>query len=260
METALARGEQGNPPLAQFAKAFAAAQAQLANPKFDKVNTAFGKPSGYASLPSILDSVRPVLTKHGISVLQMPTNAADGKFSLTTMLVHVSGESVQATFSMALPSDPQKAVAMSTYLRRMSLSSMLGVAGDEDDDGNVASSPSVAQDAPARRQPAATRPKPSDASEGVVGAVERALAGKSAAKVRITGTVERIWENEKTTKVVLEGGETLKCFNDLPGIEHLAVGKHYEFSCKPSNNPKYPDPVVSDFREVASEAGEEIPF
>lgn len=86
------------------------------------------------------------------------------------------------------------------------------------------------------------------------------MAGKTAAKLRITGTVERIWENEKTTRVVLESGESLKCFNDLPGLEHLAVGKTYEFTCKPSNNPKFPDPVASDFREVAPEAGEEIPF
>lgn len=246
----------------QFAKAFAAAQAQLANPKFDKVNTGFGKPSGYASLPSVLDAVRPVLNKHGIGLLQMVTNTGDGKFSLTTRLMHVSGESVETTFSMALPADPQKAVAMSTYLRRMQLSSMLGVAGDEDDDGNVASGPSVAQEASERRVATQSRLKAADAPAAVHSGAERALEGKAQPKLRITGTVERIWENEKTTRVVLESGESIKCFNDLPGLEQLAVGKTYEFTCKPSNNPKYPDPVASDFREVAAPGvgGEEIPF
>jgi hypothetical protein len=236
----------------QFAKAFAAAQAQLTNPKFDKVNTAFGKPSGYASLPSVLDAIRPVLNKHGIGVLQLVTNAADGKFSLTTRLTHVSGESVESTFSMPLPADPQKAVAMSTYLRRMSLSSMLGVCGDEDDDGNVASAPTIAQEAPkARKSPVAAPTR-----------TEAAMAGTAAPAgvLRFEGVVERIYENEKSSKIVLESGEQLVAWNDLAGLETMQVGGRYWFSCKPSKNPKYPAPSITDFGEAGLQGGEEIPF
>lgn len=236
----------------QFAKAFAAAQAQLTNPKFDKVNTAFGKPSGYASLPSVLDAIRPVLNKHGIGVLQLVTNAADGKFSLTTRLTHVSGESVESTFSMPLPADPQKAVAMSTYLRRMSLSSMLGVCGDEDDDGNVASAPTIAQEAPkARKSPVAAPTR-----------TEAAMAGTAAPAgvLRFEGVVERIYENEKSSKIVLESGEQLVAWNDLAGLETMRVGGRYWFSCKPSKNPKYPAPSITDFGEAGLKGGEEIPF
>ena len=246
---------------AHLAKALVAAQADLKNPKFDKVNTAFGRPAGYASLPSVLETVRPVLNRHGLALVQLPCNV-DGKFSLTTKLMHVSGESVETTFSMPLPADPQKAVGMSTYLRRMMIASVLGVAGDEDDDGNVASGPTIGQDASARGGRPAAAPKPSDAIRASYGGAELALAGKSQASSRVTGTVERVYENEKTTKVILESGEELKCFNDLAGLDRLEVGKTYEFGCKPSNNPKYPQPVVSDFREVPApgQGGEEIPF
>lgn len=236
----------------QFAKAFAAAQAQLTNPKFDKVNTAFGKPSGYASLPSVLDAIRPVLNKHGIGVLQLVTNAADGKFSLTTRLTHVSGESVESTFSMPLPADPQKAVAMSTYLRRMSLSSMLGVCGDEDDDGNVASAPTIAQEAPKPKKLVVVPPTRTEA----------AMAGTAAPAgvLRFEGVVERIYENEKSSKIVLESGEQLVAWHDLAGLETMEVGGRYWFSCKPSKNPKYPAPSITDFGEAGLKGGEEIPF
>lgn len=245
-----------------FAKAFAAAQAQLANPRFDKVNTAFGRPSGYASLPSVLDAVRPVLNKHGLSVLQLVTNTADGKFSLTTRLMHVSGESVETTFSMPLPADPQKAVALSTYLRRMSLSSMLGVAGDEDDDGNVASAPQMPQDAPRAPRPAAEPRKSPDAPAGNSVAVERALVGDKKATIRLAGTVQRVWNNPKTARVVLEDGTSLKAWNNLEGLDRIVAGKTYEFKCEPSDSEKYPDPTIRDFKEIAAPGmgGEEIPF
>jgi hypothetical protein len=200
----------------------------------------------------VLDSIRPVLNKHGIGVLQLVTNAADGKFSLTTRLTHVSGESVESTFSMPLPADPQKAVAMSTYLRRMSLSSMLGVCGDEDDDGNVATAPTIAHEAPkARKSPVAAPTR-----------TEAAMAGTAAPAgvLRFEGVVERIYENEKSSKIVLESGEQLVAWNDLAGLDTMQIGGRYWFSCKPSKNPKYPAPSITDFGEAGLQGGEEIPF
>lgn len=251
-----------------LAKALVAAQADLKNPSFDKANTAFGAPRGYASLASHVDTLRLPLAKHGLAVVQLVGTEPDGRLSLRTVLMHSSGDSIESHVSVSMPATEQKVGSALTYLRRYALAAIVGVCGDEDDDGNVASAPTRRQEASERPQAASGRPTATDAPKAVHSGVERALAGKPSDQLRVTGTVQRIWENEKTTRVVLESGESIKCFNDLPGLEQLALGKTYEFTCKPSNNPKYPDPIAFDFEEVAApsqvaapgQGGEEIPF
>lgn len=232
-----------------LAKALVAAQADLKNPSFDKANTAFGAPRGYASLASHVDALRLPLAKHGLAVVQLVGTEPDGRLSLKTVLTHASGDSIESHVSVLMPATEQKVGSALTYLRRYALAAIVGVCGDEDDDGNVASAPTKRQEAPAAPKAAASRPEQPTR-------LEAAVTGQTAPKLRIEGVVEKIYENEKTTKIILETGEELKAFNDLAGIEKLGVGGRYEFTCKPSNNPKYPQPIVSDFRET----GEEIPF
>ena len=106
-------------------------------------------------LDGLLDAIRPVLSKHGLSVLQMP--GGDGQqITITTILMHESGEWMESEpFTLkAQKVDPQGAGSAVTYGRRYSLSSILGVAWDTDDDGQAASKPIAAkptitfQDAP----------------------------------------------------------------------------------------------------------------
>lgn len=127
----------------ELAAALAKAQARIRNAAQDKTNPAFR--SKYADLSSVWEACRQHLSDNGIAVVQAP--AADGpKVTVTTMLVHTSGEWVSADLTItAVKGDPQGIGSAITYARRYGLASMVGVApGDDiadagDDDGNEAS-------------------------------------------------------------------------------------------------------------------------
>lgn len=115
--------------------ALALAQAELSNVLKDTANPFFK--SKYADLASILDEVRPVFAKHGISIVQSPSYDA-GVASVTTRIA-CKGEWVMATSSCkVVKDDPQGVGSATTYLRRYSLAAFAGVA-QTDDDGNAAS-------------------------------------------------------------------------------------------------------------------------
>lgn len=116
----------------------ASAQAEFDSVKKSKVNPAFK--SKYAELADIFDAVRPALTKHGLAVVQSPS-FADGRITVTTRLFHKSGQWLETSLSLRpAADDAQKIGSAITYARRYSLSSLLGIVADEDDDGNAASS------------------------------------------------------------------------------------------------------------------------
>ena len=129
---------QKSDSIAALAKALAAFQGEVKDPTKDgKAN--YGK---YVQLDGLLDAIRPVLSKHGLSVLQMP--GGDGQqITITTILMHESGEWLESEpFTLkATKIDPQGAGSAVTYGRRYSLSAILGVAWDADDDGAAASNP-----------------------------------------------------------------------------------------------------------------------
>lgn len=104
----------------------------------------------YASLDNIIEEIRPVLSKHGITVMQIPSG--DGEtVSMKTMLLHESGEWMESEPLVMRPvkNDPQGVGSCITYARRYSLCSMLSLSTGEDDDGNHASQPQrAAQSAP----------------------------------------------------------------------------------------------------------------
>lgn len=93
----------------------------------------------YAPLDAILNTIRPVLEKHGLAVSQ-PLTEHDGRPALETILLHRSGESLRGTFPLtSVPASPQELGSLLTYLRRYALVAILGIATEEDDDGNHAS-------------------------------------------------------------------------------------------------------------------------
>ena len=119
--------------ITEIAKALAKFQSEVSDPNRTKEN-AFLK-SKYVTLDSLLQTVRPVLANNGLSFLQVPFTGAD-VVSVTTMLLHESGEWLESDpFTLPLmKKDPQGVGGVVTYARRYSLSSILGVAWDEDDD------------------------------------------------------------------------------------------------------------------------------
>jgi hypothetical protein len=107
--------------------------------------------SRFASLPSVVEAIRPALNKHGLVYMQFPTNL-DGAPALETMLIHAeSGEDIAAVMPLVLTkNDPQGYGSALTYARRYALLSILGLVGDEDDDANKATSVASRDEVPAR--------------------------------------------------------------------------------------------------------------
>ena len=73
--------------ISAIADALAKAQGEIQNPNFNKVNPHFK--SKYADLSSVLNAVRPALSKHGIALMQM-TGLEDSGVVLYTRLTHSS--------------------------------------------------------------------------------------------------------------------------------------------------------------------------
>lgn len=132
-------------------------QSELPKLKKDKNNPFFK--SKYVPLEQVIEVVLPILNKHGIVLVQTPTTLG-GQPALKTILWHVSDEKVEDTMllSSKTPNDPQAQGSAITYARRYALMSLLGLIGDEDDDGNRASQPAKSfnkwQDVPAYKKPA----------------------------------------------------------------------------------------------------------
>lgn len=129
------RSEQIN----ELATALAKAQGEMKPALKDSINPHFK--SKYADLASVWETIRAPLSRNGLSVTQ--TLGADPNNESTllyTTLLHSSGQYV-GSVQYLLPRDktPQGLAAALTYARRQSLQAIVGVAADEDDDGNEAS-------------------------------------------------------------------------------------------------------------------------
>jgi hypothetical protein len=117
----------------KLSKALSEFQSEVGNVAKDGVNPFFK--SKYASLENVITTVKPLLAKHGLSYSQFPDG--DG---LTTILLHESGQHLQATANLHFKDQtPQGQGSAITYMRRYALSSILGIATEDDDDGNAAS-------------------------------------------------------------------------------------------------------------------------
>ena len=107
--------------------------------------------SKYANLEEVMNACSDILNDHGIHITQ-PTmyEAGADLFVVRTILTHTSGETIQDFGVPVLgwkgqQNEAQKFIAGETYARRGGLSSLVGIA-PEDDDGN-----SLTQDKPAAK-------------------------------------------------------------------------------------------------------------
>lgn len=137
-----------SPTIGELAKALAKAQGAMTSAKKSAVNPHFR--SKYADLAEVIDSIRKPLSDNGIAFTQLNTTDESGNVSVTTMLMHESGEFIGSTFSAR----PQQATVQGygstiTYLRRYSAMAIAGLASD-DDDGQAASMPQASLPAGAR--------------------------------------------------------------------------------------------------------------
>ncbi len=122
----------------EISLALVAANAKLQHALKDSTNPHFK--SRFASLNAHLDTIKPVYAAKGLTFVQMPGFSDMGHATLTTRIIHESGEWIEGTAGSPLQKDdPQGVGSAITYLRRYSLAAIAGI-GQDDDDGNAASS------------------------------------------------------------------------------------------------------------------------
>lgn len=145
--------------IGELAKALAAAQGEIGNVLKSKSNPFFK--SSYADLAACWDAARGPLSKHGLSVLQLPVPCEGNSVALETVLAHSSGQWISSTSAMPVSKgDAQGHGSALTYLRRYALCAVIGLA-QEDDDGNAASAKETQKpvEKPARQPVPQARPK-----------------------------------------------------------------------------------------------------
>lgn len=159
--------------ISQLAAALAAAQGEI------EAATESGKNphlrSRYATLGDVWAACRQPLSKNGLAVVQPPsTDVENGIVTVTTVLLHASGEFIECQASLPVGdargiSSAQALGVVITYLRRYLLSSLVGVYAGDDTDGEMGEKGEKATTpAPPQRRPTLTpagNPIPTPAEE-----------------------------------------------------------------------------------------------
>jgi hypothetical protein len=122
--------------ITNLAGALVKAQSEMGNASKGAANPFFK--SKYADLNAIREACLPVLSKHGLSVLQ-PTVFIDGRKFVETLVMHESGEFIggHTEILSVKELDAQAQGSGVSYARRYGLQSLLCI-GAEDDDGEGA--------------------------------------------------------------------------------------------------------------------------
>ncbi len=106
--------------------------------------------SKYVTLDALIEATKPILQKHGLSVLQIPLSGEQDQVGVKSLLLHESGEFIESEPLFMTPQrmkkggeyevakDAQAAGSTISYLRRYSYQAILNLSTGEDDDGESA--------------------------------------------------------------------------------------------------------------------------
>ena len=140
--------------------ATALAKAQAAFPAVPKTGKNPHLKNDYSTLDDVIKAIRKPLADNGLSFVQLLGSNGDG-VTLRTMLLHESGQSLESTVVID-PGQGNRGVnalqalgSAITYMKRYSLTAMLGIAADGDADGEG----TEAKGAPRKRQPQPAAPQ-----------------------------------------------------------------------------------------------------
>lgn len=122
--------------ISELATALSKAQGVM-EPATKDSNNPFFK-SKYADLASIIGVCRKPLYTNGLSFVQLPSTEGN-IVTVVTVLLHSSGQWIKNSLSMGVKDNtPQAIGSCITYAKRYGLSAVIGIATEEDDDGNAA--------------------------------------------------------------------------------------------------------------------------
>lgn len=135
---------------AELTKALCKAQAIIKAPIKDKTAKTQTYSYDYADLASVIDAIREPLAANGLAITQA-MDSEEGKQVLLTRLLHASGEWIEGAYPIPANLSGQQLGSALTYARRYSISGIVGIAAEDDDDGAVAEKTKPAPVTPASR-------------------------------------------------------------------------------------------------------------
>lgn len=131
--------------IVNLSEALARFQEDIRNPENTATNPQFR--SKYAPLNVVINTIKPIMAKYGLSFIQSTgSDVGNESIVVTTLLLHKTGEWIESD-PLTLPAyqvkgggvkdfNAQGAGSAITYARRYSLSAILGLSSEDDDDGN----------------------------------------------------------------------------------------------------------------------------
>lgn len=167
--------------IGHVAEALAKAHTEISSIERDGKNPHFK--SRYATLDQILESVRPILAKNGLIIVQSSDDGSeDHKYiNVKSAVIHLSGQWIETSVQIPVSKNDAHGLGSAlTYGRRYSLGALLAISTQEgDDDGNAAVASMRKVQATASVTPASNQPSLKD------------LAGK------LLIEIQRIYQNPK---------------------------------------------------------------
>lgn len=170
-----------------FIDRIVAAFAEMPNPPLDSKNPHYG--NRFASLLAVSNVVRPALAKHQLAYRQTVEQVNDN--ALVTTIVYGRSDDPEddcdyirlASVPIKVVDNPQQMGSALTYAKRYCLLAAFGLVGDEDDDGNAASTSAEKKPRKASKPKASTPPKvtPTDAEKAELAEIAKALGGDKGA-------------------------------------------------------------------------------
>lgn len=152
------------------------------------VNDEFGNGFSYAPLDEVIRVVKQALSKENLAFIQIPDVSIDNAngthvtvVKVVTRIVDESGDYVDfPPVTMTTTSNPHAIGSAMTYARRYSLNSLLGVASEEDDDGNMSEGRGVGNQPQTQQKPQQVQKQSTnEQGEGLISPVQESrLKGK----------------------------------------------------------------------------------
>lgn len=141
---------------------------EVPNFSTDETANAGSRTYKYLNLATLLKNIKPIFEKHGIAFSQKVTfdGTGDGRQVLGTVETVIFNENEQQTvcsYPFFVTGDPQQVGSAITYARRYSLTTVLGIFPDKDDDGGYAKQKFDTADRPIGADQYATLVKEMDA-------------------------------------------------------------------------------------------------
>lgn len=126
-----------------LSKKFMQVLNEVPNFSTDETANAGSRTYKYLNLATLLKNIKPIFERHDIAFSQKVTfdGTGDGRQTLGTVETIIFDENEQQTvcsYPFFVTGDPQQVGSAITYARRYSLTTVLGIFPDKDDDGGYA--------------------------------------------------------------------------------------------------------------------------